>query len=426
MVAPLLPETSETAARIAVAALVGLAVGIERERSGHAVGPANDFAGIRTFFLLGLLGGLGGLFAAHELAAVGVALVAAGALLTVGAYFVTAQRDAVHATDGTTEVAALVVLALGVLAGGGALRLAAALAALVVLALAEKQRLHGWVDRLDPVEMRAAMHFAVLALVVLPLLPATINTPVGALTPRGTWMLVLVISGLNFAGHLARRVVGQAHGYAVTGALGGLVSSTAVTWGFSRSSQDDAALRPAYAAGVIAASTVLLPRVVVVVTLLNPTVGIEAARLLVAPFVVGGVFTWWTARSSASAAPAAAEESQRSPLRLGAALQMAVLFQLVLLLMAFVREQFGAAGIFTTAALFGVTDVDAISVAMTRVPDAAFASTAAQAIVVAVASNTLTKALIAAAFGRGTFRSRATVALLGMLASLVASLLWLV
>ncbi|MBW7932959.1 MAG: DUF4010 domain-containing protein, partial [Gemmatimonadaceae bacterium] len=422
MAAPLLPETSETAARIAVAALVGLAVGIERERAGHTVGPANDFAGLRTFFLLGLLGGLGGLFAVHELASVGVALVAAGALLTVGAYFVTAQRDAIHATDGTTEVAALVVLALGVLAGGGALRLAAALAALAVLALAEKQRLHGWVGRLDSVEMRAAMHFAVLALVVLPILPADIATPVGTLTPRATWMLVLVISGLNFAGHLARRVVGQAHGYAVTGALGGLVSSTAVTWGFSRSSQDDAALRPAYAAGVIAASTVLFPRVVVVVTLLNPTVGIEAARLLVAPFVVGGVFTWWAARSSASAAPAAAEASQRSPLRLGAALQMAVLFQLVLLLMAFVREQFGAAGIFTTAALFGVTDVDAISVAMTRVPDAAFASTAAQAIVVAVASNTLTKALIAAAVGRGTFRSRATVALMGMLASLVASL----
>jgi uncharacterized membrane protein (DUF4010 family) len=418
----IIPETLDTAARLAVAGLVGLAVGIERERSGHAVGPSRDFAGVRTFFLMGMLGGLGGLLVASEAALASMALVAGGVLLTVGAYVVTARRDTADAVDGTTEVAALVVLALGLLAGGGALRLTAALAALVVLALAEKELLHRWVQRLDPLEMRAALHFAVLALVVLPLFPVVIASPVGDITPRATWVLALVISGLNFAGHLARRIVGRERGYAVTGALGGLVSSTAVTWGFARGSRDDAALRPGYAAGVIAASTVLFPRVCAVVLLLNPRVGLAVLPYLAAPFLIGAAWAWWAARAPSSA-QAPSDEAPRNPLRLGAALQMAVAFQLVLLLMAFVRTQFGDAGVYTTAALFGLTDVDAISVSMTRVAQDDFTPVAARAIVVAVASNTAAKALIAATVGRGVFRLRAAAALAAMLAALVAALL---
>ncbi len=424
MASPIFPETLDTAARLAVAALVGLAVGIERQRSGHADGPDQDFAGPRTFLLIGLLGGLGGLFVTHDAELAGAALVAAGGLLAVGAYVMTARRGTERAIDGTTEVAALIVLALGVLAGGGALRFAAGLAALVVLALAEKHRLHGWVDRLNPVEMRAALHFAVLALVVLPILPTTIPSPLGDLTPRATWMFVLIISALNFGGHLARRVVGRERGYAVTGALGGLVSSTAVTWGFARSSRDEDTLRPAYAAGVVAACTVLLPRVAVVTVAFNYDVGVAVLPYLIAPFIAGTAFSWWTARAP-STSPSSSDESPRNPLRLGAALQMAVAFQLVLLLMAFVRTRFGDAGVYTTAALFGTTDVDAITVAMTRLDQGAFAPVAARAIIVAVASNTLVKLVITAAVGRGAFRVRVVAALAVMLASLAASLLLL-
>lgn len=424
MISSIFPETLDTAARLAVAGLVGLAVGIERQRSGHADGPEQDFAGPRTFLLIGLLGGLGGLFVSHDAELAGAALVAAGAALAVGAYVMTARRGTEQAIDGTTEAAALIVLALGVLAGGGALRFAAGIAAIVVLALAEKHRLHGWVNRLNPVEMRAALHFAVLALVVLPILPTSIPSPLGDLTPRATWMFVLIISALNFGGHLARRVVGRERGNAVTGALGGLVSSTAVTWGFARNSRDEEALRPAYAAGVVAACTVLVPRVAVVTVALNHNVGIAVLPYLIAPFVAGVAFTWWAARSQ-GASPSSSDESPRSPLRLRAALQMAIAFQLVLLLMALVRTRFGDAGVYTTAALFGTTDVDAITVAMTRMDSGAFATVAARAIVVAVASNTLVKLVIAAAVGRGAFRTRVVAALSVMLAALVASLLLL-
>lgn len=424
MPSPVFPDSLDTAARLAVAGLVGLAVGIERQRSGHASGPHQHFAGTRTFLLIGLLGGLGGLFVANDAALVGTALVAAGALLAVGAYVMSARRGTADAVDGTTEAAALVVLALGLLAGGGALRLASGAGALVVLVLAEKRRLHSWVNRLDPAEMRAALHFAVLALVILPLLPATLPSPIGTLTPRGTWIFVLLISALNFSGHVARRLVGVERGYAVTGALGGVVSSTAVTWGFARESRRDASMGDAYAAGVIAACTVLFPRVLVVVTLLNHDVALAAVPYLVAPCAAGVVFTWWTGRTHQAAASPVAS-SELSPLRLGAALQMAVAFQLVLLLVTIVRHRFGDAGVYTSAALFGATDVDALAVAMTRSGDGAFAAVAARAIGVGIVSNTVLKIGVALVIGRGAFRRWTVLALTVMLAALVGSLVLL-
>lgn len=105
---PVFPDSIDTAVRVAVAALVGLVVGIERVHSGHAIGQGQHFAGTRTFLLIGLLGGLGGFFVSNGAAPAGTALVAAGALLTVGAYVVSARRGTVHSVDGTTEAAASV------------------------------------------------------------------------------------------------------------------------------------------------------------------------------------------------------------------------------------------------------------------------------------------------------------------------------
>ena len=424
MPAPAFPDSIDTAIRLAVAGLVGLAVGIERERSGHASGPGQHFAGTRTLLLIGLLGGLGGLFVAYGAAPVGTSLVAAGALLTVVAYVLSARRTTPHTADGTTEAAALVVLALGMLAGGGALRLASGTGAVVVLALAEKRRLHSWVTRLDPVEMRAALQFAVLALVVLPLLPATLATPVGALTPRGTWIFVLIISALNFSGHVARRLIGAERGYTLTGALGGVVSSTAVTMDFARESQHDMTHGAAYATGVVAACTVLAPRLFIVLLVLNHEVAMASVRYLVAPLLVGALLTLWIGRLK-HAPRAAAAPAAESPLRLGTALQMAAAFQLVLLVMVFVRRQYGDAGVYTSAALFGATDVDALAVAMTRTGDSTFSAVAGRAIAVGIASNTVLKLGISLVVGRGVFRRWTAFALAVMLVALIGSVVFL-
>jgi uncharacterized membrane protein (DUF4010 family) len=219
--------------RLAVAALCGLAVGVEREWSGHATGPHGRFAGMRTFLLLGGLGGCAGWFASNGDVALAVAFIAGAMAFIVAAYFAAARPGGI-AVEGTTEAAALLVVALGTLAGFGFLAVASGAAAVTVLVLSEKERLHAAVAHADAREMRAAFQFAVLALVVLPVLPDQTYGPLGGIRPRALWIVVLIFSGVNFLGYVARRAVGVTRGYGVAGLLGGVISSTAVTWQFAR------------------------------------------------------------------------------------------------------------------------------------------------------------------------------------------------
>jgi len=216
------------AARLGIASLIGLAAGLEREWSGHASGPDARFAGLRTFFLLGLAGGVAGVIADLSLPEVAAAIVLGGAAMSVSAYAMAVRRPAAG-TDGTTEVAALTIVALGVLAGLGWTGVAAGAGAIVVLMLSEKARLHWLVGHLDQTELRGGLQFAVLAVVVLPLLPTGPLLGLLAIKPRALWLIVLLFSALNFGGFLARRVVGAQRGLGIAGALGGVVSAVSTT-----------------------------------------------------------------------------------------------------------------------------------------------------------------------------------------------------
>ena len=163
-----------------IAALGGTAVGIERQWSGHAEGPRARFAGVRTFTMIGGLGGLSGVLWTLGLTGPAVVVLSGTAALTVAAY-VTASR---HDVDGTTESAALVVSTAGLLAGLGSYRLASGIIAMTCLLLVEKSRLHSLVARIDDVALRAGVRFGVMALVVLPLLPAGPYGPFGGIRPR--------------------------------------------------------------------------------------------------------------------------------------------------------------------------------------------------------------------------------------------------
>ena len=152
---------------VTVATLGGFAIGIERQWSGHAAGPRARFAGVRTFTLLGLVSGLSGWLWAAGLQGPAVIFLAGLGALVVAAYFAAARHD----VEGTTEVAAFVVMAAGVLAGAGWRPVASAIIALTALLLVEKRQLHAWVRALDREELRAGTRFAVMATVILPLLP---------------------------------------------------------------------------------------------------------------------------------------------------------------------------------------------------------------------------------------------------------------
>ena len=405
--------------RLAVAALVGLAVGVEREWSA-AQGKANDrFAGVRTFLLFGLIGGATSVLTAEIGAAVGVAILAGSLAIVAAAYF-TAASGGVR--DSTTEVAAIVVLAAGAIAGWGLFVPASAIAALTALALVSKGKLHEAVDRLRSEEIEAAARFAALALVVLPLLPKGPLEKYGGIEPQKLWGLVLLFSGLSFAGYVAMRLAGRKRGYGVAGLLGGIVSSTAVTYTFARESRRDAAAATALALGVVAACTVLPFRVAVLSAVLHRETALALLPAVVLPAAAGLVFVGvalWRGREEKG--PAGKATEPKNPLRLMGAIQMVVLFQVVLWILHFVRERLGESGVVGSAALVGLTDMDALTFSATELAKNGIApSVAARSLLIGMISNTLFKAGVAGALGGAGFRLR-VVAALGTFAALFAA-----
>ena len=412
----------DVAQHLAVGALAGLAVGTEREWSGHAIGPDARFAGVRTFLLLGLLGGLAGWWALEGMQFLSVALLLAGGALTVVAYSIAARRTP-HSIDGTTEVAALLVLAIGATAGLGYMSMASGVAAVIVLALAEKTRIHSLLAKMDEVELRAGLQFAAMALVILPVLPQGPFGPWGGIRPRGLWMIVVIFSGINFLGYLARRVVGAERGYGVTGLIGGVISSTAVTLNFSRASRTDPRIGGSLAIGVIGACTVLLPRIAITSFVLNPPVGRALVPYLLPGLVAGAIIVAIALRRPTGAAPPRDEE--RNPLRLVSAIQMALLFQVALTASTLAAQYWGGRGVISSAVVLGLTDMDALTVAMNHLassPETVLL--AAKAIAIGVLTNTVFKAAVATVIGTGRFRWLA-LAGFGVLAAAAVLGLWI-
>jgi uncharacterized membrane protein (DUF4010 family) len=333
-------------------------------------------------------------------------------------------------TDGTTEVVAVLVVALGLTAGLGVRTPAAAVGVITVVLLAEKTRLQQALQRVDAAEMRAALLFAVLALVVLPVLPDTGYGPYEAFRPRQLWMVVLIFSALNFAGYITRRLIGETRGLAVTGLIGGFVSSTAVTLNFSRRSREEPALALPLALGVVAACTVLIPRLLVVTTMLRPPLALALLPVLSPVFLAGLLligFVLWRERDTRPAGTPATEPHAEprlatptasdprpanglghNPLGLTSSLQMAVAFQLVLFALAWIQQNAGASGLIASATVLGLTDMDALTLSMTRYaasPDAV--PMAAAAVGVGVLSNTALKCGLVLAIGEPRYRRHA-------------------
>ena len=420
------------ALRLAAAALIGLGVGLEREWSGHAAGPQARFAGVRTFLMLGILGGAAGLLAGdgHEILAAAIA--AGGATLSIAAYVMVVRQQGVD-RDGTTETAAILVVALGALAGAGPWLIAAGAGSVMVLALNEKQRLHGAIRHVKQEELRAALQFAVLALVVLPLLPEGPFFGWAAIRPRALWMIVLLFCALNFAGFLARRSAGQSRGYLLTGLLGGVISSTAVTIGFARYSRQYPNAAAALAVGVIGACTVLVPRVLVVSSVLNPAVATELVPFILPAGLIGAAvvaLAWrfgksWDSSSELAAPPSWLAAAERNPLRLWMAIRLAIIFQVALMAVTYVRQIWDVRGLYSTAVVLGLTDVDALTVSMSTPATNILPLIAARAIGAGILANTIVKLGISVAVGSGRYRLIAAGVLLAMAIAIVAALyLW--
>ena len=401
-------------AGLLTATIGGAVIGVERQWSGHATGAQARFGGIRTFTLLGGIAGVAGWLATGSLLPLAAILLAAAAAVIVVGYAAVSRHD----IDGTTEVAALVVLAAGTLAGTGHLAPASGIIAATVLLLVEKTRLHALVASIDDASLRASARFAAMACIVLPLLPRGPYGPLGALRPRELWALVLFFSGLSFSGWIARRLVGPGKGIVITGLLGGIISSTSVTVQFARASRAPHAPGLALAAGAVGACTVMLVRVTLACAVLNPRLAVGLLPYVIPAFILGAIAL--TALWRADMQPTALPSESDTPLQLRAALQMTALFQLVLVVILIVQEYWGPQALIATSIFIGLTDLDALTLSLARGVEAGTGADIALA--AGIVANTALKLTVALVVGRGSFRS-VTVSVLAAMGLLIMVML---
>ncbi len=375
---------------LALALGLGLLVGLQRERAG------SSRAGSRTVPLITLLGAICALL----VPAVGGWVVAAG-LLGVTAAIVGAslrdERPADQRTGLASEVSMLVMYGIGALCVLASWELAVVLGGAVLLLLHFKQPLHALARRIGEEDAHAVARFALLSMVILPVLPDVNVGPHGALNPHRTWLVVVLVVGIGLVAHVARRTLGVRAGTLVGGLVGGLVSSTATTAAMARSARGGAPTASA-ALVVLLASAMVVPRQLAELAVLAPaalpTVAVPLL-LVMATFVPGAVLLWRRMGVHADA-PATANPAELRP-----ALIFGVLFALVSLAAAAASDRAGPAAVYAVATLSGLVELDAITISTgTMVAQGRIeALTGERALLMAFGSNLVAKVVLAWALG---------------------------
>jgi uncharacterized membrane protein (DUF4010 family) len=395
--------------RLGIAVGIGLIVGLERgwkTRDQHA---GQRLAGVRTFSLAALLGG--------ALAAVATpdryVVFAAGAL-AVGALVIAGYLISVRETRDfgmTTELALLTTFALGALSVLGAPFEAVAAAVVMSLLLGFKAEFHYAIEKLERHELLATLQLLAIAVVLVPLLPDRELGPWQAINPRVIGLLVLLIAGLSYVGYFAVRVLGPRLGLVLTAVLGGLTSSTAVTVAYARRARFADTSRALLGVGIALAAATMVPRLAIEIATVNwalladlwPTL----AAVAIVPAVGGFVVLLRHERGGDATIDLA------NPLQLKTALIFGALLSVLFVASEGLQLWLGEGGIYAMAAITGIADVDAVTIALaesaargTLAPEAA-----QRAIVLAVLVNTAAKAVLAATIGGPPMLRSATVLL---------------
>jgi len=414
--------------RFAAALLIGALIGLEREfvqqRSGE-----QEFGGIRTFALMSLLGAVAA-FLTDQYGPLIFLAVYLGLILLLWASLLASSMRGVE--EGiTTEVTALLVPLFGAMMIWNQPAVAAALGVITALILALKPRLHGAARRMSAEDLRATLEFSIITAVVLPLLPNEGFGPYGVLNPFQIWLLVVFISGIGFLAYVLMKFLGPERGVGITGLLGGLVSSTATTLSFAGRSKTNAGLSTVLAQGILLASCVMFPRVLVEVAVVNPTlvrqVVVPLATMLIAGLIAVYIL-WRRGRAEEKVDHGGVELS--NPLRLKTAITFGLVFAIVLVAVEAANEYFGSAGVYIASILAGITDVDSITLSVSNLSLKGLLDprVAAIAIILATIMNTIAKAVMAMVLGTPRLRrlvSRAfgLVVLVGLISGAVIFLL---
>lgn len=392
--------TGQLIQAFAVATALGAIVGLERQVASEGDPETDSLAGVRTFALYALWGAGAGWLGDHYGAAGFVVAAAAFGGLLVANYVGVSLRTADWGT--TTEAAKLAVFLVGVLVYAEEIVVGLAVAVGTAALLRAKDWLHAKTERFSDEDLRAALQFAVITAIVLPLIPDEDFGPFDAINFRKIWLMVVFVSAIGLVGYAALRLLGR-RGLPLTGLFGGLVSSTAVTLGFSKMSRkSDAAMTDALAAGIIAASGLMYARVWVEAAVID----FDLAEELLVPLgllflVVEGGAVWWWLRSRSYRDSGEAGFEVSNPLTLSSALQFGALFGVVLFASKALLDRVSEASLNVVGAVSGINDVDAITLSTADLVRNAGLDPAvgARVVLAAVTVNTLVKGAMAVVLG---------------------------
>jgi len=417
----LLDETS-LFLRFGIALLIGILVGIQREYSFTE--PENEHPGIRTFALMGLIGCASAMCAdlmQSPLPFVSVIMIV-GAFFTV-TYFIGAWKGQ---SGLTTPVSALITVLSGALIFWGKIKLGIALSVVTTVMLSLKIETHRFVHNLTREDFFATLKFAVITAIILPILPNTQlgPPPFDVFNPFVIWLLVVFISGVSFIGYILIKLLGTHKGMGLTGLLGGIASSTAVTLSLSQRSRHEQNLSRPFALAILIAWSIMFARLWVIVVVLNWKLALLLWQPMLIPFAVGlayALFLFLLHRSEQKA-----EMSVKNPFELWPAMAFGIMFTVILFFAKAAQTYMGESGIYITSFISGLADVDAITLSLTQLSNSINGiqvSTAAKSIVFATIANTFLKGLLVLGLGSGPMRREILPGFLFMICATILGLL---
>jgi uncharacterized membrane protein (DUF4010 family) len=380
-------ETQKLFIRLLVTVGIGLLIGLEREFAKRVVEKEEQlFAGIRTYTLISLLGFVSAMLADHYGIWIFAAAFAGFMLLLITAYRITAKPGSF---GGTTELASILAFLLAALVYNDHVLFAIIVTVIVTTLLSLKLPLHRFIATLTMQDVRAFIQFVIISAVVLPFLPDKSFGPYEVWNLKHIWSMVVLVSGISLLGYVLTKVIGQRTGILLSGALGGLVSSTAVSLNLSRRASRPGTSKPAAVVGILAACTIMFPRVLLECWIIDPPL---AGRLLLPLSLItaaGALSAYFILRK-----PDGVEQEEvpvTNPLNFGVALQFAALYMGVQWLVAYSLDRFGAGGTYVASLLSGATDMDAITLSLAQLHLNEPSDLAVNGILLAALSNTLFK-----------------------------------
>ncbi|MBW2732513.1 MAG: MgtC/SapB family protein [Deltaproteobacteria bacterium] len=388
--------------QLAYALGIGLLIGLERsltqseysteddasaeEKAKAAMG---EFMGLRTFAALSLVG-FGAAIASEKFALIAPVALAGIALLVIAMY----RRATDFGTGITTEVAAIGAAALGMLCRYHP-HAAGVIALVLTVILASKRFTYSTVNKMRRVELTDTLKFLVVILIVLPLLPNRALDPYEAFNPYKVGLLVVLISGISFVGYFLTRILGAQKGLGLTGILGGLTSSTAVTAAMAAEAKQHPELNSICAFSTLAANATMFVRVLVVVALLDRELVMRlvwsVGGMAVTAAIVSGVL--WLIASRSKVQGDGSGVKLKNPFSVGPAIKFAIFFVVILFVVKLAKTYFGDQGLYAAAALSGLADVDAITLSISEQANAGqlLREVGSVAITIAVVSNSVVK-----------------------------------